>query len=1198
MQKDKDDKINDNEIIVIDSDEVTVIDKDNENSDVTFNIDLNSPRASSGEIKKDFHNGGYYLKITWSVTSQSVANNNSSVTVNAILGSNGSSYNISSSASKNISLTINGSTYSGTCTVGISGGKSKTLMTKTVTVGHNSDGTKTCSFSCTLGIAVTLSGTYYSSVSASGSGTFNTINLNSAPVIGSMTAPSTGYIAENATSTTVKWNAASDAQGNLSGYQVYRYVNGTSQYNTWVGNVTSWTDSSLGSWGQGTTIQYGIKAKDSAGLWSGEAKSGTLTKNKMTGATLASSSNIGNATSSIAFTWSGAKNTNGNTTFKYDITCNNSVTVYNATNLTDTKATIKILESGTDTGPYILKSQIISAFKSSSFKGTLTFTLKTKNNYSSTATSTKAISVDLRATPTAATPAIAASTTSTCYKTIGGKGFFIPDGSGTIRITWSGGKDSLGQALKYNLEYKIGSGSYVSKLTGSTATSYDLVLPKQSSSQTLTVRVTTVTSYDYTASKTTTTTLHYYNSPTIEVGKVSRTTTGAEVSVKMKANTSVTGFSFSTRSYSGASSGTLADNQDSQTIKASSLKADTAYTWTVTVKDNTGLQSSNVTKTIDIPAYTVPVFSIREKGVGVKCIPNNVGSSVFEVNGLSLLRDGVRMSSPDRAYSRNVLKAYNGGANGMNLVLESGGNMILGSGESATNYITETSLDGSETEHLFLTSDSTIKLASNCGTIANRTEATFNSGLFTIDTKSTSSNKGIKIIGSGTPVLNLWVGTGGGVLQSVGDCNLHLGRDNSTDMVFQNDRIVFSKHLTGATELTFDISGGERRVAFGSGTTKHWGMYAHSTTLGWYDWKNGRNVLNYNPSENYIYLHRNTQINNTLYLESAVSTSNGKHIGVNTSHDSNGYGDSRTHIGYRTSDGNYHHYFRGKGSMNINCAAGTNISKGLSVENGITGGWSINIGKYEDTFRSFNSRRLMGGTNWDSRYGTSYLSNVKKASSDTATAMYGAVIEAYNATSGSAVRRYLFSNTGLYPMADNNAYCGASTHRWQAIYASTGTVYSSSENEKEGIKALNTSLAKNGENTLVDTIVEGLKNIPMYSYKYKTLNNDEQFVGFLGEELEDNNPEFFNLIGSSYDKVIEEPITEEESRDEEDQPTVIPLKESEEELEEKEVKTVKQYDIREASLNGVIMVGLQQALLEIDKLKAEIQELKGENKNV
>ena len=130
--------------------------------------------AASGTIQEAIRTG-YRLQIAWEVTSQSVANNTSSVTAKVQLVSTGSSYTINSSASKSGSLTINGTKYTFSFTAALSGNQTKTIYTKTVTVAHSSDGSKTCSFSATAGINVTLSGTYYGNVTASGSGTFDTI---------------------------------------------------------------------------------------------------------------------------------------------------------------------------------------------------------------------------------------------------------------------------------------------------------------------------------------------------------------------------------------------------------------------------------------------------------------------------------------------------------------------------------------------------------------------------------------------------------------------------------------------------------------------------------------------------------------------------------------------------------------------------------------------------------------------------------------------------------------------------------------------------------------------------------------------------------------------------------------------------------------------------------------------------------------
>lgn len=138
--------------------------------------------AASGTITEAIRTG-YQLRIVWSVGSQSVANNTSSVTAKVQLVSTGSSYTINSSASKSGSLTINGTKYTFSFSAALNGNQTKTLFTKTVTVAHASDGSKTCAFAATCGINVTLGGTYYGNVTASGSGTFNTIPRATVPTL-------------------------------------------------------------------------------------------------------------------------------------------------------------------------------------------------------------------------------------------------------------------------------------------------------------------------------------------------------------------------------------------------------------------------------------------------------------------------------------------------------------------------------------------------------------------------------------------------------------------------------------------------------------------------------------------------------------------------------------------------------------------------------------------------------------------------------------------------------------------------------------------------------------------------------------------------------------------------------------------------------------------------------------------------------
>lgn len=127
------------------------------------------------QFQSTFHNGGYAVRVVYTVNSQSAANNTSNVTVEAHLVSLKSSYNISASATKHGSLVINGTTYNFTFNATISSLQDKKVYTTTVTIPHNSDGTKSFSISCTLGIDVRLSGTKYTKVSTSDTITLTTI---------------------------------------------------------------------------------------------------------------------------------------------------------------------------------------------------------------------------------------------------------------------------------------------------------------------------------------------------------------------------------------------------------------------------------------------------------------------------------------------------------------------------------------------------------------------------------------------------------------------------------------------------------------------------------------------------------------------------------------------------------------------------------------------------------------------------------------------------------------------------------------------------------------------------------------------------------------------------------------------------------------------------------------------------------------
>lgn len=119
------------------------------------------------------------LKFSWSVKSQSVANNTTTISWKLQLIATSDGY-ISSSASKAWSVTVNGTKYSGTNTVGISNNSTKTLASGTTTITHNADGTKSFSYSFSQQFDITFN-SWIGTITGSGSGTLNTIPRASQP---------------------------------------------------------------------------------------------------------------------------------------------------------------------------------------------------------------------------------------------------------------------------------------------------------------------------------------------------------------------------------------------------------------------------------------------------------------------------------------------------------------------------------------------------------------------------------------------------------------------------------------------------------------------------------------------------------------------------------------------------------------------------------------------------------------------------------------------------------------------------------------------------------------------------------------------------------------------------------------------------------------------------------------------------------
>lgn len=144
--------------------------------------------ALSGSFSGSIAGGKYKLRVDWSAT-QSVSNNTSKVTaVMYLVQVSGWSLNVTGRDDNR--TTINGTAIPWTSpAVSNSGGKTTklgTVISRNIT--HNADGTKSITISAVYNIKATISGTYYSSITASDTVTLNTIPRATQPSLSQSSA--------------------------------------------------------------------------------------------------------------------------------------------------------------------------------------------------------------------------------------------------------------------------------------------------------------------------------------------------------------------------------------------------------------------------------------------------------------------------------------------------------------------------------------------------------------------------------------------------------------------------------------------------------------------------------------------------------------------------------------------------------------------------------------------------------------------------------------------------------------------------------------------------------------------------------------------------------------------------------------------------------------------------------------------------
>lgn len=124
------------------------------------------------------------IVFEWSISSQNVTSNTSTVSwaLKLVADDNG---RISSSAAKLWSVTVNGVAYNGTNYIGIENNATKTLASGTTTIAHNTDGTKTFSFSFSQQLRINFGGSFIDTITGSSTGTLDTIARSTTPTLSS-----------------------------------------------------------------------------------------------------------------------------------------------------------------------------------------------------------------------------------------------------------------------------------------------------------------------------------------------------------------------------------------------------------------------------------------------------------------------------------------------------------------------------------------------------------------------------------------------------------------------------------------------------------------------------------------------------------------------------------------------------------------------------------------------------------------------------------------------------------------------------------------------------------------------------------------------------------------------------------------------------------------------------------------------------
>ena len=640
--------------------------------------------------------GLVYAKISWSSSAGTAGS-----TVSATLYcQNRSDCYLTATCYGGYNITINGNKSSGSAAKTLSNtrGGSVTMMSHSVWVGYTGD--KSITISGWIGTnGIYVNGSNIGNVSASGTATLD--KVGSAPTMGSVTAPSTSTVSEKTTSITVKWNKASSYNNSVT-YAIGCSINDGSyewRYPDSNINTTSYTWDITPS--QGDTYKFAVCCANDIAR-SGYQYSGVVTINKLNPPTIDDIETYNPYTkSTLNISLSGGSTTNGENFVRmcdlyYDDTWLCSAKSYADTPWKNTSQTISYAAAN-----YASKLGT-KAYSSNKFK--ITAWIENANRSRSSYVSknfTVNINSDGGATPTLGALTISGGElgyTSTCFV------------AGISTINVSSPNASLRRAPSgTTLSYKI-------DCTGATTQNTQNAKFSNLSANTKTITVTATDSRGLSVSVTKTIVVQPYAAPTIRnysVTRLDNPQTSATLiyelgyskiySYKDGVNKGEQLNTIDTQQYSkDKSTWTTASNG----LIITGLSTESIYTIYLRVSDKVRT-TTYTSETQKIPTIKTNL-AIRKHGIGINCIPQS--SYAFEVNGNAKINGSIVYGIGGR--DRTPITMLTGDATGDGIKIESGGLVVIGSGESPSAFISGSGVGGNS-EITYITSDNTIRFETN-----------------------------------------------------------------------------------------------------------------------------------------------------------------------------------------------------------------------------------------------------------------------------------------------------------------------------------------------------------------------------------------------------------------------------------------------------------------------------------------------------